>query len=122
MIGRCSCCSSFFDVSKLRVVVGDHNRSVSEGTESTWAVDKIIVHPQWDAHSLNNAIALIRLKAMLKYRHEVAPVCLPDADISPNSVCMTTGWGWPPFVPEPILGGYSEDVCVHACVRACVHL
>ncbi|KAI0228733.1 hypothetical protein LSAT2_020812, partial [Lamellibrachia satsuma] len=86
IVTAAKCVSSFFDVSKLRVVVGDHNRSVSEGTESTWAIDKIIVHPQWDGHSLNNAIALIRLKAMLKYRHEVAPVCLPDADISPNSV------------------------------------
>ena len=124
-MGGCLCYSSFFDVSKLRVVVGDYNRSVSEGTESTWAVDKIIVHPQWKGNTFNNDIALIRLKGMLEYRHEVAPVCLPDAEISPSSVCMTTGWGFhiQVQVPVSILGGCSDDYVntrVCACVRACV--
>ncbi|KAI0216813.1 Chymotrypsin-like elastase family member 2A [Lamellibrachia satsuma] len=102
IVTAAKCVSSFFDVSKLRVVVGDHNRSVSEGTESTWAVDKIIVHPQWQGNTFNNDIALIRLKGMLEYRHEVAPVCLPDAEISPSSVCMTTGWGFHIQVQVPV--------------------
>ncbi|KAI0218613.1 Ovochymase-2 [Lamellibrachia satsuma] len=79
--------------SLLRVVVGEHNCYKSEGTEMVLEVERFFRHPRFVSTQYNNDIALIRLKVSLEYRREVAPVCLPDADISPGTVCVTTGWG-----------------------------
>ncbi|KAI0218618.1 CUB and peptidase domain-containing protein 1 [Lamellibrachia satsuma] len=79
--------------SQLRVVVGKHNCYKSEGTEMVLEVERFFRHPLFVSTQYNNDIALIRLKVSLEYRHEVAPVCLPDTYISPGTVCVTTGWG-----------------------------
>ncbi|KAI0218615.1 Cubilin [Lamellibrachia satsuma] len=79
--------------SQLRVVVGEHNRYKFEGTEMVLEVERFFIYPRYFTRGFNNDIALIRLKGSLEYRREVAPVCLPDTDISPGTVCVTTGWG-----------------------------
>ena len=56
-------------------------------------VERFFRHPLLVSTQYNNDIALIRLKVSLEYCREVAPVCLPDTDISPGTVCVTTGWG-----------------------------
>ncbi|KAI0218623.1 Chymotrypsinogen B, partial [Lamellibrachia satsuma] len=89
-----ACCRKGYKQSQLRVIVGEHNRSHSEGTESTLAIDRILRHPLYSKGTFrNNDIALVKLKSSLEYCREVAPVCLPVTDISPGTVCVTTGWG-----------------------------
>jgi len=78
----------------MRVVVGEHNRSKTEGTESIWAIDRIFIHPYYDVgKSHTNDIALIRLKGSIEYRREVAPLCLPKTEVLPGTQCVATGWG-----------------------------
>ncbi|KAI0236768.1 hypothetical protein LSAT2_012696 [Lamellibrachia satsuma] len=78
----------------MRIVVGEHNRTKPEGTESVWAIDRIFKHPNYNVGKRHtNDIALIRLKGSLEYRREVAPVCLPETEILPGTVCVATGWG-----------------------------
>ena len=77
----------------LRVVVGQHNRSKSENTTMTFEVDQLCVHPLYLARRFNNDIALIKLKGSIEYCREVVPVCLPEKDVSPGTICVTTGWG-----------------------------
>ncbi|KAK2163000.1 hypothetical protein NP493_1488g00000 [Ridgeia piscesae] len=80
--------------SQMHIIVGKHNRSRTEGTESSFAIDKIVMHPRYSKYKFrNNDIALVRLKGSIKYRREVAPVCLPVTDVSPGTVCVATGWG-----------------------------
>lgn len=88
------CCRKGRKLSQLRVIVGEHNRSISEGTESTLTIDRVVRHPFYSKGKFrNNDIALVRLKGSLVYRREVAPVCLPVTEISPGTVCVATGWG-----------------------------
>ncbi|KAI0218620.1 Chymotrypsin A [Lamellibrachia satsuma] len=87
-------CVKGHKLSQLRVIVGEHNRSHSEGTESTLTVDRIVRHPLYSKGTFrNNDIALVKLKGSLEFRREVAPVCLPVTEISPGTVCVATGWG-----------------------------
>ena len=82
------------DISQLRVVVGEHNRSNSEVSKMTFEVEHFFVHPLYRVGKyLNNDIALIRLKRSIPFCREVAPVCLPEANVSPGTICVSTGWG-----------------------------
>ena len=88
------CCRKGRRTSQMHVIVGEHNRSRSEGTESTLAIEKIVMHPRYSNDKFrNNDIALVRLKGRIKYSRKVAPVCLPMTDVSPATVCVATGWG-----------------------------
>ena len=85
--------STPYKASELRVVVGEHNRSKSEDS-MVFEVEHTFTHPLFEgATGHNNDIALVRLKGSIEYCHEVAPVCLPDAEVPPGRICMTTGWG-----------------------------
>ena len=59
----------------------------------TFEVEQLCVHPLYSARGFNNDIALIKLKGSIEYCREVAPVCLPETDVSPGTICVTTGWG-----------------------------
>ena len=64
-----------------------------EGTESTYAIKEMHMHPYYDALTNDNDIALIRIEGPMEYRTEVSPVCLPDADVAAGTECVATGWG-----------------------------
>ena len=64
-------------------------------------VERYFIHPLYQIGSwVNNDIALIRLKSSIPFCREVAPVCLPEVDVSPGKICVTTGWG-------STVGGYD---------------
>ena len=70
---------------------GEYDRRVLEGTEREFEVSEIIRHPDYNPNTLNNDIALIKLKApimMDKYR---SPVCLPSNPPKVGSTCYITG-------------------------------
>ncbi|RMX49292.1 hypothetical protein pdam_00011234 [Pocillopora damicornis] len=82
--------------ANYRIVVGDHNRNVNEGTEESVGAAQIISHPQYNSPGrLNNDIALIKLATSVKLSARVNPVCLPssDSNVPTGSKCYITGWG-----------------------------
>ena len=74
-------------------VVGEHNREVTESNERKHAIDAIFVHAQYDSVTVNNDIALLKLKQPVTYSDHVSPACLPDKDIAVDTICVATGWG-----------------------------
>ncbi|ROT72246.1 putative transmembrane protease serine 9 [Penaeus vannamei] len=57
---------------------------------------EIVNHPSYDSNTLDNDIALIRLKTEIQFPsdNKIAPVCLPTAGEMYDSVDATiTGWG-----------------------------
>ncbi|XP_029103542.1 elastase-1-like [Scleropages formosus] len=81
-----------------RVVLGDHNIYVSEGTEQAIAVSNFYVHPNWNPNSLANGydIALLRLSFDATLNSYVQLASLPSfGQILPNNnPCYVTGWGY----------------------------
>ncbi len=76
----------------VSVILGDHRRSVTEGTEQTRTIAQIIVHPEFNATTLNNDIALLRLSvpATLNARVDIATIApLPDV----GTMLRVIGWG-----------------------------
>ena len=90
----CKLCSrERHKASQLRVIVGEHNLTLNEGTESTRTIDEIFIHPDYNlGREHDNDFALVKLKGSLEFRHEVAPICLPETGILSGTECVMTGW------------------------------
>ncbi|XP_055515419.1 proproteinase E-like [Leucoraja erinacea] len=80
-----------------RVVLGEYDRRVDEGSEEVIDAAKIFVHPQWNPSCLacGNDIALIKLTKPATLSDKVKPACIPPAgEIFENGFpCIVTGWG-----------------------------
>ena len=88
-----SCCRERYTASQLRVLVGEHDRSVLEGTESSFAIKEIHMHPYYYPYTKGTDIALIKIQGSFEFDLAVSSVCLPDSDIAAGTDCVTTGWG-----------------------------
>ncbi|XP_009865930.1 PREDICTED: chymotrypsin-like elastase family member 1, partial [Apaloderma vittatum] len=81
----------------FRVVAGDHNLNVNEGSEQVFSLSKIIVHPSWNRNNVAGGydIALLRLATYATVNSYVQLAVLPTAgSILPNNYpCYITGWG-----------------------------
>lgn len=86
------CLYTFLKPSDYKVVLGDFNRNIPEGTEQQITVRRWIIHPGW-GYSGNNDIALLQLSRPAMLDGRVRTVCLPPAfvDVPPGKRCYITG-------------------------------
>lgn len=89
----------------LRVVTGDHNLEVDEGTEQIHTVTRsrlrsdVVMERRWDLDSIDFDYALIELAKPLNFTGQhshLAPICLPtrkDTTLFDGMTCIATGWG-----------------------------
>lgn len=80
---------------RLFIRAGEHDLLSEEGSEQEVRVAEIFVHPDYDAETVDNDIALLRLRTPLKLNKYVAPACLPSIDdnMDVNSLGYILGWG-----------------------------
>ncbi|XP_076144183.1 serine protease [Alosa pseudoharengus] len=78
-----------------RVIVGEHNKGAAGEDIQTMKVQKVFTHPQWNANTINNDIALIKLASPVSMNAHVSPVCLAETsdNFAPGMTCVTSGWG-----------------------------
>uniref|UniRef100_A0A4W3GMA4 pancreatic elastase n=2 Tax=Callorhinchus milii TaxID=7868 RepID=A0A4W3GMA4_CALMI len=83
--------------SSYRVVLGEHDRDVNEGTEQVRTAAKIITHSGWNPSCVacGNDISLIKLSQPAVLNDNVKTACIPDsgAILPHNYPCYVTGWG-----------------------------
>jgi Trypsin len=76
----------------LQIILGDHRRSVTEGTEQTLNVSSVVVHPSYNRATLNNDLALLQLASPATLNARVGLVelgTLPGAE----TMLRVIGWG-----------------------------
>ncbi|XP_054166620.1 coagulation factor X-like [Oppia nitens] len=80
---------------RLYVRAGEHDLIFADGYEQQVRVSDIFVHPDYDAETVDNDIAVLRLRTPLKMNRFVAPACLPtpEDEMSVNSLGTILGWG-----------------------------
>ncbi|XP_074659214.1 serine protease 33-like isoform X2 [Tubulanus polymorphus] len=88
---------------EYKVVLGESNFELHQGTELEIAIDKLILHPSYVGEidwfngqmRLYNDIALIRLKEPVPLTDYVNPACLPPEDLilKDGQHCIVAGWG-----------------------------
>jgi trypsin len=88
------CCQQV-TVQTLIVTLGEHDRSIAEGTEQKRRATRIAVHPQYDGPTAANDVCVIQLDSPVQLDDRVATVALagPGED-APGQTAVTSGWGW----------------------------
>ncbi|XP_065670397.1 chymotrypsinogen A isoform X2 [Hydra vulgaris] len=86
-------CVIYREAKGTTVKVGDYIRDEMDENEKELEVESIVYHKEYSDESLDNDIALIKLKTNVKYNDDVGVACLPKANILVNTTCYITGWG-----------------------------
>lgn len=84
--------------TNIRVILGEHRRNQTDGTEQTIQITQVIVHPNYDSGIYNNDIALLKLTTPALLGPAVSvikPVVSPadDASVGVGVAAVVTGWG-----------------------------
>ncbi|XP_068612676.1 coagulation factor VII-like [Brachionichthys hirsutus] len=91
-------CLEDTDVQFLKVVAGEHNTEVAEGTEQLIQVAEILMHENYVATNADNDIALLRLASAIVYTRHAVPACLPARTLADRvlwavNLHTVSGWG-----------------------------
>ncbi len=84
--------------NQFQVVLGEHQRNISEGTEQSITVEQVIPHPSYDPNKWDFDIALLKLTSAATLNSRVALVSLlhspaNDGLVDPGDMAWVTGWG-----------------------------
>jgi len=83
-------------LNEFKIIVGEHDFNVKEGSEVSIGVSKIITHQKYSSMYLDYDVALIKLNRPVPFdKKHSATVCLPKSgDAVPvGTKCYITGWG-----------------------------
>ncbi|XP_053560973.1 chymotrypsin-like elastase family member 1 isoform X2 [Bombina bombina] len=84
-------------VVSFRVVLGEHNLSLNDGTEQVIAVQQIIKHANWNTNNVAAGydIAVLRLASNAVLNSYVKLATLPSSGtvLAHNHACTISGWG-----------------------------
>lgn len=80
---------------RLYIRAGEHDLMIPEGSEQQESVAGMFVHPEYDPDTVDNDIALLKLRKPFTINRFVSPICLPTADdlLPVNSLGTILGWG-----------------------------
>ncbi|XP_075232907.1 uncharacterized protein LOC142331113 isoform X2 [Lycorma delicatula] len=81
---------------RLYARLGEHDLYYKEGTELEFKVVKSVKHPDYDADTVDNDIALLKLPMSVKLnQYQLIPACLPQPyqPLPTTKLCTIIGWG-----------------------------
>jgi len=79
--------------NNLKVIVGEHDKTVADGEESFSVCNKI-EHPLYNSLTNENDIAILKLCSPINFRREVSPICLPSLPGGAYDDVLATVSGW----------------------------
>uniref|UniRef100_A0AAY4EVN0 Coagulation factor VII, like n=1 Tax=Denticeps clupeoides TaxID=299321 RepID=A0AAY4EVN0_9TELE len=83
----------------LQITVGEHIRKVTEGTEQTRGVAKVLMHPDYNHTTKDSDLALLRLRSPITLNSNAVPICLPPKagtfgrTLASIRLSTVSGWG-----------------------------
>ncbi|XP_031631526.1 serine protease persephone-like isoform X2 [Contarinia nasturtii] len=81
-----------------------------------YSIEKIIRHPEYDAATLKNDIALIQIRGSFEFSDDVAPACLPTNTQDFSYDLIVTGWG----TTDPMRANSLSNVLLKANLKTMV--
>jgi len=94
------------NTANFNVVAGEYKVGEVSGSEQgRWAA-QVHQHPRYNARTMENDFALVRLESAMEINSCVGTVCLPTegADVPVGTKCWISGWG------KLFVGGPSPEV------------
>ncbi|XP_071167955.1 trypsin-like [Mytilus edulis] len=89
------CVSDGTQASSIQVVVGRHSLAEQSASEKTYQVSEIKNHPQYNADTFDNDIAVLFVQGEISETEQVGPIQLPkeDSSVFNGQECLISGWG-----------------------------
>ena len=87
---------TFYPISKIKVVLGEHNRRTKNEDEEERSIAQAIVHQGYNPGDDQSDfdLALLRLDSPIDFQPNIIPICLPTNDDEFSGLTGTvTGWG-----------------------------
>lgn len=85
-------CVEGLSAGSFTVVLGEHDRTIAEGTEQSRSVDLIVRHPGWNAN-VENDVALLHLSTPVTLNGFVGTIGLASGGDGPGVTAIVSGWG-----------------------------
>ncbi|PVU94650.1 hypothetical protein BB561_002378 [Smittium simulii] len=82
---------------------------------------RLIVHPQWDANTVKNDIALIKVDTMA-FSNDLYPISLPSSAVPTNAQVYALGWGRTNSQNSDISSILKKASLVTGNINACVNI
>ncbi|XP_070586456.1 mast cell tryptase-like [Erythrolamprus reginae] len=81
--------------NEIFVGLGDHELMNPSDNSEKFAIEQIIVHPNYTANDTMYDIALLELNTTVEFTEYIWPMCLPESSVKfpDNTSCWVTGWG-----------------------------
>lgn len=79
----------------VMLVAGEIQLDTQTSTGQRRGVERIYVHPKFNATTLQNDIALLYLKVPFELTQEITPALLTVNPPIPGTTCHVSGWGYP---------------------------
>lgn len=75
--------------------LGDHQLMNPSNNSGKFAIQQIVVHPNYTANDTVYDIALVKLNDTVDFTNYILPMCLPESSVEfpDNTSCWITGWG-----------------------------
>ncbi|XP_023122185.2 coagulation factor VII [Amphiprion ocellaris] len=91
-------CLENTELQFLKVVAGEHNTEIYEGSEQEVQVSEIIMHEDYQPRTADNDIALLRLGSPIVFTPFSVPACLPTRSLANRELWLVrlhtvSGWG-----------------------------
>jgi secreted trypsin-like serine protease len=110
--------------STYQLLLGASQLDIVEGGSQLFESATSIIHSQYDANTVNNDIAVIRLPSEVTFSTYISPVKLPPSNLEDlvNQLVIATGWGkitdgasgLTPFLQYVALTVISNEECANA--------
>ena len=106
---------------RLYVRAGEHDLLTDEGTEQEIRVAQVYTHPDYDVETVDNDMALLRLRKPFRMTKYVSVACLPSAKTYMDVDSMGTILGWgkrdnkEPFGTDVLHEAQVPIASVHSC-------
>jgi len=106
-------CVSGLQPSKIHVSGGDLDQNIYEDFQEDKTVNEVIIHPEYDANSMANNIAILRVSHnFVPVAGAIEPASLPEADLdlATGTPLWAAGWGAEQSGGEPRLALYIANM------------
>ncbi|XP_033640586.1 trypsin-2-like [Asterias rubens] len=87
------CFYNFGNIKAYSAVVGAHDRDAVDSTQSSFSLEQIFLHEDYNTNTLDNDITLLKLSSPVSFSDYVNTACLPTSDFPAGTNCVVTGWG-----------------------------
>ncbi|XP_051558040.1 coagulation factor VIIi [Myxocyprinus asiaticus] len=86
------------DMKHMKVITGDHDLDVNDGSEEAYDVISVVIHEKYDPVTLDSDLALLRLREKPTPSVYAVPICLPTPQLAQSELAAArfhtvSGWG-----------------------------